>query len=686
MKKILIALGVIVVLLVAAVIIVPLFIPLETYKAEIESQVREQTGREFAIRGDVDLALFPNVALEVNDVVFGNMAGGRAENMASLKTLQIDVQLMPLLGGELAIDRFVLIDPQINLEVGADGKANWDVMPAGEAPEAAPSEGGGPGLDQLRLGDVRLENGRISFFDAKTGAEHVISDVNMKLFVPDLESKLKAEGSLVWNGETITLTLNSDPLRKLMRGETIKAALSVASNPVTLDFSGTVAAGDAPGAQGDVTLMVPSVRGLAGWLGNPMPEGNGFGNFSLAGTLAATPKKASYTNARIEFDQIKGTGEFAVDSSGAVPALSGRLDLEQLDVNPYMPETQEAAEQGPAEWSDEPIDASALKLFNANFTLTAQGIKARNIVVGKSALTLVVQGGKLTADLTEFNLYDGTGTGGLVVDASGDRLSIAERFALTGVQAQGLLRDMGVTERLSGTGNLNMDITAGGNSQRQLVQNLNGKGGFEFRDGAITGINLGAMIRNIGSAFLDPSAQETQKTDFSELTATFVIKNGILTNNDMKMLSPLFRVTGAGTVDLPQRTVDYKVTPKAVASAEGQGGAQEATGIAVPVLVTGPWHDLSYKPDLAGMITDPAALTEGAAKAVEGLTGGAAGAVEGITGGAAGAVEGVTGGLKIPGIEAPAPAPSGEAAPAPAGEGGTGLPDPTKAIKGLFGN
>ena len=107
MKKLLIALGVIIVLLVAAILIIPAFIPIDTYKEQIANQVREQTGREFAINGEVSVSLLPNVALEVNDVVFGNAPGGRAAEMVSLKTLEIDVKLFPLISGELAVNRFI---------------------------------------------------------------------------------------------------------------------------------------------------------------------------------------------------------------------------------------------------------------------------------------------------------------------------------------------------------------------------------------------------------------------------------------------------------------------------------------------------------------------------------------------------------------------------------------------------
>ncbi len=163
-----------------------------------------------------------------------------------------------------------------------------------------------------------------------------------------------------------------------------------------------------------------------------------------------------------------------------------------------------------------------------------------------------------------------------------------------------------------------------GASQRAIVSNLNGNGSLAFTDGAVKGINLGAMLRNVGSAFLDASAGTPQQTDFTEITGTFTITNGVLDNQDLQLLSPLLRVAGAGTVDMPPRTVNYRITPKLVASGEGQGGQSGASGITIPVVVSGPWSDLSFKPDLAGALQntlkDPAKAKEAVQETIKTIT------------------------------------------------------------------
>ncbi len=171
-------------------------------------------------------------------------------------------------------------------------------------------------------------------------------------------------------------------------------------------------------------------------------------------------------------------------------------------------------------------------------------------------------------------------------------------------------------DRIEGTLNTNMSVITRGKSQKAMVSALGGTGKILFADGAVRGINIAAMVRNAATAFLDSSARDAQKTDFAELSGSFNIRRGILQNNDLALLSPLLRVGGKGSVDMPNRTVNYRIEPKVTTSTKGQGGKADASGIKVPVLVTGPWDNLSYKPDLAGLVDG---IAKDPKKALEGL-------------------------------------------------------------------
>ncbi len=694
MKKILIGIAVALVVIVAAAIVAPRFVPLDTVKDQITAQVKAATGRDLTINGDVRLSLLPNAEIAVDDVSFANVPDGEAKAMVRLGSLRVKLRVLPLLAGSVEIARFVLVDPVINLEVDAKGRGNW-VFAAQEetsartagAPEAPPStagggeseRGGGLALADLKLGDVRIENGALSYRDAR-GARYKVEKIDMALSLASLASPLDATGALTFNGQRLTIAARVETPERILAGERAEIRLSVEGAPLRLAFEGGAATGAKAALDGAVDLAAPSVRDLAAWAGSPLDApGDGLGPLAIKGKLEASRARIAFSDATLALDAIKGSGAVSVALDGARPRISGRLALGVLDLNPYLPpeggpaqsggssETAASAQpaqadaQPPADWSDDPIDLSALKALDADLELSAEGIRYRKLKVGPSALTITLAAGELTVDLAKLALYEGTGRARIRVDARGAAPTIEKSFRLVGVKAEPLLRDAVGFDRLSGVAEARIDARTRGRTEREMVSALAGDGAVTFRDGTIKGIDIAAMIRNVKSAFAGGGGA-ARKTDFAELSGSFTIQKGILRNDDLRLLAPLFRANGAGTVDLPRRRVDYRIEPKLAATTEGQGGAADVAGLMVPVIVTGPWDNLSYRPDLSGLATEAAKNPEALLKAGKGLKGGLKGVVKGIVGGAGGNDAGESGGG-----ESSAPV------------------NPLKVLKGLFG-
>src|SRR5215468_10018348 len=130
LKKLLIGVGVIVLLLVLAVAIGPRLVDWNAYKPRVAAAVRNATGRDLAIEGNVSLSLLPTPTLSVAGVRLANMPGAATPDMARLKSLDISVALMPLLGGTIKVTKVTLVDPVILLERLPDGRANWQFTPS----------------------------------------------------------------------------------------------------------------------------------------------------------------------------------------------------------------------------------------------------------------------------------------------------------------------------------------------------------------------------------------------------------------------------------------------------------------------------------------------------------------------------------------------------------------------------
>ncbi|HZS85424.1 MAG TPA: AsmA family protein [Stellaceae bacterium] len=686
MKKALMIVLAVLVVIVALAIAAPFLVPVSAYKGRIIARVEQATGRKFAINGPIDLSFLPRTTLEVADVSLGNPPGMAGE-MMTLGKLQLRANLFALLKGRLEVDSFVLVDPRIALAVDKDGRANWQfaaaspATPAPQPPSAPPKSGapkppaaavapqpaGGPSLSDIQLGDIRLVNGTLSYSDARTGQKQQIDAINAKLSLKDLKSPMQATADARWNGQKIDLTLDLAKPGALLAGEASAVALALAANPVKFDFKGTLAQRPQMQLAGATTLDVPSLKELAAWTGTKLPPtSGGMGPLKISGTFEHAGSRTSFKDAQIALDAMKAKGDLAVDTAGPRPALKGMLDIDRLDLNPYLPPEQPAAAPGaspqnaaapapkpaapaaggapagkPAPtsaaggWSDAPIDVSGLSVADADFALSAGGIQFHKIKIGASALALHLKDAKLALDLSKMQLYGGGGKGSLKLDGAGPVPALDAAFTLDKVEAEPLLKDAMDFDRVKGSANAEVTLQSQGKSERELIAALGGKGSIRFADGAVKGINIGALVKNLANTLLNAGAQANEQTEFSNLTGTFTITKGILDNKDLLLKAPLLSATGAGTVDLPQRTVDYLIKA-------------DAAGLTVPIAVTGPWSDLKYRPQPEALLKNPGQ-----------------------------ALKGIEGALK--GIAPNAPPPQGS--PAPSGS----TPKPADILRGLFG-
>jgi AsmA protein len=344
--------------------------------------------------------------------------------------------------------------------------------------------------------------------------------------------------------------------------------------------------------------------------------GDGFGLLEVKGRITVQPDSVALENVDLQFDQIKGKANTRVNLARTRPSIEGALELDRLDLNPYLPKGgsggEPASRPAPAppsgvpgpKWSTEEIDFSPLRAADANLSFQAKEIIYDKIKVGASAVSLKLDNGRLNLNLTRLDLYKGSGEMKLALDSQSSPPALTQQLKLSGIEAQPLLKDAADLGFLSGKANAAFSVTARGKSQMQMVQSLNGNLSVQFLDGAIEGVNLGAMFRNVKAAFLDPKAGEARKTDFSELSSTFKIQNGVMRTDDLQLKSPLLRLDGKGDISLPPKTMNMRLEPKVALTSKGQGGEKEVGGVKVPVVVKGPWENLSYMPDLEGMIKD----------------------------------------------------------------------------------
>jgi len=627
MRRILLIAAALVAGLLLLAVLLPLFLPSEAYRGQIETAASDALGRETSVSGDIRVSILPRIEVRAGDVAVADAEGFGDAPFAEMAALRLSVDLFPLLSGRISVRELILVDPVVRLtQRGAEN--NWTFATA-ETP-AEPASGGftrRPGALPIdaALGDVRLENGLILYSDGQT--ERRVEDLDLAVEMAGVDDPARIRGGFETEGERVTLDLRLDSLRGFLEGARTPVNAQFGGDLIDAEFDGAFLESPALDYEGTLELALPDLQRLSAVAGAPLPDGDIYRRFNASGDVSGSPARIAFENAEIGFDDITASGDFAAQLDGPRPRLTGRLSIPELDVTPYAvsgaSEGGAPAQPSGGDWSEEPLDLSALRAADAHLTINAGLLRYGDIEVSDAALTARLENGRLVADLSRFNLYSGTGSARLVADARGAAPSYTLRAELDALNAMPFMQAAAGFDRLEGIGSLSLDLASGGASPAGVVGALSGQGRFDFADGAIRGVNLARVIRGVQAALesgrLPEGFGQNEATDFSSLAGTIDIADGVAVNPDFALLSPLLRVQGEGEVNLLDQSIDYRITPRAVADLTGQGGAVDLNGVAVPIRIRGSMTDPSISLDMERILRDLVRAQAG------GLIGGQAG-------------------------------------------------------------
>lgn len=626
MKRFLIFICSLLVIVALAIAAIPFLLTADFVGDKLKETVAAQTGRTLELKGGLKFRLWPNIMVEAKQASLSNPPGMATGQFAVIDTLRVNVAVMPLLSRQVDIREITLVGPRLSLLVDQKGRENWSFGKAADRQASGNNTGDEAGsnlVDGVRLAPIVITKGDVRFLDERSGSTFAAENVNITIKVGGANGPVEAKGNLVWNKQKVSVaSFLKSPTTLTGRGSAMDLALNSAL--LSMQFNGRAKIEKGLGLAGTLNVETPSIRKLAAWTGNRLAPGRGLGAFKAKAALDLGGKSIKLNKARIALDGMNAQGTATISLAGTRPALTAVLGMDRVDVNAYLdkPPAGKSGKTGTSDWSDAPIDLSGLKAIDARVAIATSQIRYQDMTIGATRLSAVLKNGRLEAKLAKMAFYDGNAAGHLILNGRSKTASLQASLNASGLDGLRLLKDFAGFKRISGKLQTQISVAASGGSQRQLVSRLHGKAAFKFTNGAIRGINIAAMVRNVQKSILGGwDKSDNRDTDFSQLSASFVIKDGVASNKDLKMLGPLVRLSGEGDIDLLRRRLDLKVKPKGVASLEGQGGTAQLKGITVPIIVKGPWAKPKIYPDIDGILKDPKAAFNKLNKLLDGKTG-----------------------------------------------------------------
>ena len=624
LKWLAILLAALVVIVIAAVMLIPQFVDVQKYKPRIEQAVSEQTGREFSLGGDIDLSLFPWVGVTLSDLHLGNPKGFSQKDMVFVKRFEVRVKVMPLLSKQVEVKTFLLEEPVIYLEKPKTGKANWEDMagqkkstqPADQKAAPAKEPGGksqGLPIESLVVGNFAITKGKVTYVDRSQNVTHEIKDLELALSDVNLDSPVKILFKALVDEKPVSLDGKIGPIGK----EPGKGQLNVDISLKALDIISLAVNGSVndpavnPEFDLALTLDAFSPRKMMAALGQPFPvkttDPNALDKVSLAAQIKGSPSAVSVNGGKLVLDDSNMDFDMTAKAFSK-PDIAFKLSLDQMDLDRYMPPPSEKKpgvkpsekKPGPPSKPDyEPLRKLVLNgQINAG-QVTAKGLAAKDIL-----LKITAKNGMIHMDPFSLKVAEGTLSKTAILDVRKKDPKAHVTLKLDGVQAAPFVQALAKKDIIEGTMASDLKLGFTGDTPAMIKKTLKGGGQLVFNDGAVVGVDLTNLMSNVKSKLTGQQAGDKRpRTDFAEFRVPFNIKDAIVSTKDTALVSPLLRVAAKGTAHLTQNTLDFRITPRVVGTLKGQGDTKDRTGLMVPVLVTGTFAEPKFKPDMKAMMT-----------------------------------------------------------------------------------
>lgn len=644
-------------LVVIAAVALALFFNPNDYREEISASVKDATGRDLVIEGDLSLSVFPWLAIDVGKSTLGNAEGFSDEPFLSFDEARLSVRIMPvILSQKVTVGTASLSGLNVNLEVAESGRTNWDDFSEVEEQEQSgvevTVEASVDPVD-ISVSSIVVADANLSYRDAQAGSAYSLTNLNFETggiganepididaafnfsaAPDDISGNIAIRGTALMSDGGAQLTVSDFNVSGQVEG--------IVSEPTEFNFDSrevnvNTEAQSANLGEMDLTILGLSVSADVepfSYAGSPQPKAqirvaefslkelmqkldieapatadpDAMSRVSFEGNAAIGERDIALSNLILNLDDSALTGELSVPTA-ANGALTFDLVVDAINLDAYMAPAEEGMVDDSSDDAEIEIPVDMIRTLNANGTFRIERALFSGLEFTNMQLGLNSADGRLRLNPLGADLYDGKYSGDVRIDAATDTPSISVNEHLTGVNLATLAKSLYDQDNISGEINGSFVLSGAGKDVAAIRSDLDGTMSMELVDGAWEGTDVWHQIRAARALFKQEPAPEPQlpaRTEFSSVKATGTVTNGLFENDDLLIELPFLQLTGAGRVDLNAAEVDYSVNARVLQKPElmasmTQEEIDDFTETVIPIKITGPLSSPRMAPDIEGI-------------------------------------------------------------------------------------
>jgi AsmA protein len=615
-----------------ALLIIPYFLDVQKYKPHIERQVIEAIGRPLEVGVQLRLSLFPKTRFWFSDLHLGNPSGFTEKDFIQANIFEARFKLLPFILSRfknIQMVHFFIKTPQIMLVKNADGRLNWEGLANPYDNISKIMSDSGKRLSKytavdpspqvlLAVNRFSISDGSLVWIDHQKKSRLDFSHLDMDLANLRFDRPARIALSAKIDGRPLTLKGKIGPLGSLPGTGAIPVNLSVtALKQLKLKVEGHLNKPvDKLGFDFFLKLSEFSVPKLAAAVGRPIPIS--FSDKTALNKVAFSARaKGDFQSLEIS-DGVLDIDESKINLSVKVhnyskPNISLGCSLDQIDLNRYRsaklsqkpvnrskPEGIQSSHQRASQFKR--TFYNRLRHLVLKGYLAAGKVKVKNTVVQNIKATVAAKNGVLHFAPVSLQLSEGDLAASASVNLRKKVPQSHLRLYTKGIQLGPLLQDIWQKNYLEGTVNGQFMLRMAGHNSIQIKKSLTGKGDIRIDNGAIIGIDLLAMIRNVaGSIGVSNSVEKKPKTTFTKFQFPFSISRGIVYSHKAALASSQVSINAAGKADMVKERLDIRLE---LLSATTRKEKNKRSELWVPVRIFGSFSEPEIKPDLKNIVKE----------------------------------------------------------------------------------
>jgi uncharacterized protein involved in outer membrane biogenesis len=542
-------------------------------KPRITAIAKEYTGRELTLGGDVKLGISFSPSLEVEDVAFQNAAWGSRPQMAQIKKLEVQVALIPILSGEVAVKKLTILNSDIIIEIDKSGKSNLDFdIPKASESKAPETKGDDETLTIFSIGKVHIENGKLTYKDHQSGITEALTIESLRLDTPALgdSGDIGLKGN--YNKIPFEITGKLGRLSGLLNpDEPWPLNLTVTALDSTVSAAGNIT--DIMEVKGIDLKLTAKGSDLANFqqiTGEPLPFQ---GPFEISGHLTAPAlENVKISEIQILLGESKISGEVAIQQKSSRPRIDAKLNSKKLDLRPFI-STDEKAGKSKTQpktsnvkkkkvFSDEPFDLQALQQVDIKMSLRADQILGHRTALDKFNVNLNLQNGHLVIKPLTAEIGGGNLSGNVDLRAKGSHANLAAAISAKKLNLGNMLKKLGITESMEGTLDLDIKLQGQGNSEAALMAGLSGDVIAIMGEGKlpVAYLNLvGGDLTTSLTRLFNPFGEKIDRAQINCVVCDFNIKDGMAKSDVIIIDDPQKTLLSDGQINLKTEGLDFGI-------------------------------------------------------------------------------------------------------------------------------